>query len=395
MSPIAPSERAEAVPFSGIRKVFDRITQLESTGKSVVNLCIGRPDFDTPAHIKARAARALEEGHVHYTPNAGIIGLRRAIADKLARENDVEVDPEGGVIVTIGATEAVFIALMAYLNPGDECLVPSPGWLSYYHMVTLAGGKAVPVPMKEGGDGFRLDMEILESRITPRTKILIITNPHNPTGSVMEAHELQQVLELARSRGVLVISDEIYERLTYDGVRLVSLAALPGGRDQVIIVNGFAKAYSMTGWRLGWLAGSPELLSPTLKIHQYSTVCATSFAQHGGQEALTASQECVEEMRAEFDARRQLMVEGLNRIPGISCSRPRGAFYVFPNISGWGMDSQQAATYLLEECGVGGVPGESFGAEGRDHIRFSYAASRQELKEALVRIEEGARRLSL
>ncbi len=395
MSGITPSDRAQAVPFQGIRRVMEQIARLEQQGRSVVNLCIGRPDFDTPNHIKRAAVRALEQGHVHYTANAGVLPLRQAIADKLRRENGFEVEADGGVIVTIGGTQALFISLMSYLNPGDECLIPSPGWLSYYQMAKLAGATPVPAPMIEDERGFTLDLDAVESALSPRTRAIIITDPHNPTGGVLSRSHKLGLVELARRHNILLLTDEVYDRQVYDDHQHESIAALPGAADVTLVVNGLSKSYSMTGWRIGYVAGAVELLAPILKLHQYTVVCATSFAQYGAIEALTASQEQVEAMRLEFDRRRRLMVAGLNNISGISCSNPLGAFYVFPCFREWGLDPDSLTDHLLERCGVGAVGGGSFGAEGHGYMRLSYATSYDQLELALERLAAGARELGL
>lgn len=380
------------IPFSGIRKIFQAATALEKEGKKVIHLELGRPDFDTPQHIKAAARQALDDGLVHYTSNYGLPELRQAIADKLRQENGLQVDPETEIIVTVGAGEAIFLITTALLDPGDEVLVPDLFWLNYQHCPHLSGAKVAPVPLREENN-FQLDPDDLARAVTPRSKLIFLNTPHNPTGAVFDENTVAAVARIAQEQNLLVVSDEMYEKIIYDGVKHHSIGGWPGMAERTLTVNGFSKAYSMTGWRLGYVAGPRPLIDPLLKVHQYSVTCATSFAQKGAVMAYRGPQETVQEMVAEFDRRRKFLVEALGRIEGISCVRPQGAFYVFPSLKSFGLSSEKLAFYLLQEALVGVVPGTAFGARGEGYLRFSYANSYQNLEEAMDRVQAALARL--
>ena len=324
MYPLTVSKRLSRVPFSGIRKIFEEVNRLQQEGREIINLGIGRPDFDTPQHIKEATIAALHEGFVHYTSNYGTVDLRKAIQQKLQEDNNLHVDVDE-IIVTLGASEAVFIAMLGLLDPGDEVLIPDPAWPHYAACVELVGGKSVPYAMKEELH-FSMDPSELESLITDRTKMLVINSPQNPTGAVLGRRELEQIAALARKYNLFVLSDEIYEKFIYDQKPHYSLAGFPGMKERTLIVNGFSKVYSMTGWRVGFLAGPKNLISSLVKAHQYAVTCAVSFAQVGAATALRGSQHCVEQMVEEFSRRRQLLVESINRIEGLSLTPPSGAF---------------------------------------------------------------------
>ena len=364
--------RMDAIPFSGIRAIFEAASQLEANGEKVVHLEIGRPDFDTPAHVKRAAHDALETGQVHYTSNYGSPALTAAIAAKLQRDNGLTYDPKGEICVTVGANESVMLAMMAFLDPGDEILIPDPNWLHYFYCAQLAGAVPVSVPLREA-EGFKLTSAAIAERITPRTRMLCIGSPHNPTGAVLDEAEQAAIAELVEKHDLLVVSDEIYEYMVYGGEKHVSFAALPGMWPRTLTVNGFSKAYAMDGWRLGYVAAPRELMSALIRVHQYTTICATSFAQAGAVEAYNGPQECVAEMTAEFDRRRRLIVDTLNAMPGVSCVEPRGAFYVFPSIAGVGLSSDDFALRLLKEANVATVPGSAFGEYGEGYVRMAYS----------------------
>lgn len=370
---------------SGIRRIFDAAGALEREGATIAHLEIGRPDFDTPAHIKAAAVDALHAGRVHYTPSAGIPELRAAIAEKLQRDNGLRVDPDRGIVATVGAKESVFMCLYGLLDPGDEILVPTPMWPDYLDTTRVVGAVPVEVPLRPER-GYQLDPADLEAAITPRTKAMVIHSPHNPTGAVYDDATLRATAEVAARFDLLVIADEIYEKLIYDGVRHVSVASLPGMFERTVTINGFSKAYSMTGWRLGYVAGPPALIAPLLKVHQCTTTCATSFAQWGGVAAYRGSQACVAEMVGEFARRRALIVEALYAMAGVTLVPPRGAFYVFPDVRALGMPDVDLAELLLREAHVATVPGSTFGRSGTGHLRISYAASYDALAGALERM---------
>jgi aminotransferase len=381
------SDRTKHIPFSSIRKVFEEAKRLEAEGARIVHMEIGRPDFDTPANIKAAASRALEAGHVHYSSNQGIPELRQAIAEKLARENGIQVDPETGVVITIGCKEAILDTFLAFLNPGDEVLVPDPSWLEYTHTVEFLGSSPVSVPLRPERD-FVLDPDDIAARITGKTKMLVLCSPHNPTGAVMDEETVRALADLCIQHDLLVLSDEIYEKMVYDGARHISIGSLPGMSERTITINGFSKAYAMDGWRLGYAAGAKSLIQPILKVHQYTTTCANTFAQFGAVEAYRGPQDAVAEMVAEFDRRRTFLVEQLNEIPGVSCVVPRGSFYTFPTFHGYGMDSQEMATYLLREAHIACVPGSAFGTAGEGHIRLAYSTDFESIELGLDRMRE-------
>lgn len=382
----------KGVPFSGIREMMEKALHLEQEGKRVIHLELGRPDFDTPVHIKQAAGRALDQGIVHYTSNYGLLELRQAIADKLQKENGLSFNPRSEIIVTTGANEAIFCAIMATVNPGDEVLVPDPSWLNYFYCIALAGGRAVSVPLREK-KGFRLDPKEVARAVTRRTRMLIVSTPHNPTGSVLSEDDLKALASLASEQNLLVLSDEIYEKLVYDGARHYSIGSLPGMRERTLTVNGFSKAYSMTGWRLGYVAGPRELIDVVIRVHQYTAVCATSFAQTGAIEAYRSGQESVEEMRQEFTRRRALILDRLERMEGVVTARPEGAFYVFPSIRDLGRSSEAVANHLLEDALVATVPGSAFGKYGEGYLRLAYCSSYENIEEAMERVARSLERL--
>lgn len=380
-----PAERMGLVPFSGIRKIFERAKTLEREGRPVLFLETGRPDFDTPAHIKQAAKRALDAGEVHYTSNYGIPALRTAIADKLTRDNGLTYDPETEVLVTVGAAEAILCAILAFAGPGDEVLYAEPSWLNYAAGARLAGAVPVPISVCESAS-YQIDPDDLRRHLTPRTRLLVIASPHNPTGAVQSEATLRQLADLAIRHDLLVISDEIYEKIIYDGLAHVSLGSFPGMRERTITVNGFSKAYSMTGWRLGYAAAPQPIIQTMNRVHQYTVACACSFAQAGAVAALTGPQECVFAMVAEFRRRRDLMVHGISAVQGLSCIRPGGAFYAWVNTAGTGMTSEEFSLKLLETECVSSVPGTVFGASGEGYVRFSFSNSYENLAEAVRRL---------
>jgi aspartate/methionine/tyrosine aminotransferase len=382
----------KAIPFSGIRKIFQAAVELEREGKSVIHLEIGRPDFDTPQHIKDAASQSLDDGFVHYTSNYGDLDLRNAIAEKLSRENGILVAPDDEIIVTVGANEGILLTMLALLDPGDEVLIPDPVWLHYFYCVQLADGKPVHVPLGEE-NGFRVVPSDLEQAITPKSKMIVITTPHNPTGAVLDKETLEAIASIAIQHDLLVVSDEIYEKIIYDGAQHHSIASLPGMADRTITLNGFSKAYSMTGWRLGYVAARKQLIDSLIRVHQYSTTCATSFAQKGAVAAYTQPQDCVREMVNEFDRRRRFLVGALEQIDGITCVRPQGAFYVFPSIREIGVPSERLAQYLLKEANVALVPGSAFGRYGEGYLRLAYSNSYENIEAAVERIDKALRKL--
>lgn len=376
--------RARAVEQSTVRAIFEKATAMERQGRSVIRLEVGRPDFDTPTHIKEAAKRALDEGQVHYTSNHGLRELRVAIANKLARENGLVYDPDGEIVVTVGATEAILLAVSCLVEPGEEVLVPEPSWPNYRNTAAWVGAVPVPVPLREE-NGFQLAATDVAARITPRTRMLAVVSPQNPTGSVIERANLAALARLAVEHDLLVLADEIYERIVYDADH-VSIASLPGMAERTLTINGFSKIYSMTGWRLGYIAGPRAMLAAMVRVREYITSCVTTFAQYGAIAALEGPQDAALAMVAEFRRRRDLVVAGLNAIPGVSCVTPKGAFYAFPNVTRFGRPAAEIADYILEKAGVAVVPGTAFGPAGEGYLRLSYASSYESLVEGLERM---------
>jgi aspartate/methionine/tyrosine aminotransferase len=362
-----------------------RARALEATGRSVIHLEIGEPDFDTPAHVRAAAKKALDEGVTHYPPFAGLPDLRAAIAEDSTARKGFAVDPSQ-VFVTVGGKGVMVYAILALVDPGDEVIVPDPGYPIYESITRFIGGTPVPIPIRMENQ-FRLDVDELASLITPRTKLLVINSPANPTGGVLTPNDIERIAELALRHDLTVLADEIYARILYDGAEHLSIASLPGMAERTVVLDGFSKTYAMTGWRLGYAIVPASLVKAygTLIINTISG--ATAFAQAGAVEALRGPQDDVDAMVVEFRARRDLVVDGLNRIPGVRCIRPQGAFYVFPEISGTGLTGAALADKLLHEAGVCVLAGTAFGGIGTSHIRISYANSRENLAEALKRID--------
>lgn len=365
---------------SGIRKFFDIVHEM----KDAISLGVGEPDFDTPWHIREEGIYSLEKGRTHYTSNAGLMELREEICAYLKRRFNICYEPKKEVLVTIGGSEAIDMALRVMLDPGDEVIIPQPSYVSYEPCVIMAGGKPVIIELKEE-DEFKLTAEELEAACTERTKILVLPFPNNPTGSVMDRHELEAIAEVIRRRDLFVISDEIYAELTYDGHH-VSIAELEGMRERTIVINGFSKTYAMTGWRLGYAVGPAEIIGQMTKLHQFAIMCAPTTSQAAAVEALKNGDSDVESMCEVYDQRRRYLLYELRRI-GLPCFEARGAFYVFPCIRSTGMTSEEFATRLLQEEKVAVVPGTAFGDCGEGFLRISYAYSIEQIKEALERIE--------
>jgi len=386
------ANRMKGVPFSGIRKMMGRAVELEQDGKPVIHLEIGRPDFDTPDHIKQAARKALDEGKVHYTSNYGIPEVRRAIAEKLRSDNQLDFNENTEITVTIGANEGVFLAIMATINDGDEVLVPDPSWLNYFYCVAIAGGVPVSVPLR-AEKGFRVDPEDVAKAITPRTRMLVVMSPHNPTGAVLDKESLQALAQLARERNLLVLADEIYEKMLYDGAVHHSIGSLPGMRERTLVVNGFSKTYSMTGWRLGYIAAPKALMDILIRVHQYTVVCATSFAQYGGVAAYEGPQQCVHDMLEEFTKRRELILRRLRGMERIECAVPEGAFYAFPSVQALGRSAEEVAMHLLEDAFIATVPGSAFGKYGEGHVRFAYSNSYENIEAAMDRMEKSLEKI--
>lgn len=361
---------------------------MKAEGIDVCSFSAGEPDFDTPAHIKAAAAKALEEGKTKYGPAAGEPKLREAIANKLKSDNGLDYKAEN-VLVTNGGKHSLYNLIVALIDPGDEVIIPAPYWLSYPEMVTLAGGKSVIVHT-DASTGYKITPEQLKKAITPKTKLFVLNSPSNPTGMVYTPEEIKALAKVIVDADILVVSDEIYEKILYDGTEHISIGSL--GADifaRTLISNGFAKGYSMTGWRLGYLAGPLEIIKAASTIQGHSTSNVCTFAQYGAIAALEGSQDCVEEMRQAFAKRRQVMFDRLNAIPGLSCPKPDGAFYLFPDISKTGLKSLEFCNALLEELQVAVIPGVAFGAD--DNIRLSYATDMATIEKGMDRLEKFVR----
>ena len=371
-------------------EVLAKAQALEAAGKQIVHLEIGEPDCATPANIVEAAKQALDAGYTHYGPSAGLPVLRQAIAEEVARTRGIPVEPDQ-VVVTPGAKPIMFFLMLCCLDEGDELLYPDPGFPTYASVAAFVGARPIPLPLREEND-FRFDIADLRARLSPRTRMLILNSPQNPTGGVLTRADLEEIAGLVRGRPIVVLSDEIYRRIVYDG-NAPSIASLPGMPEQTVILDGFSKSYAMTGWRLGYGVMPPELAWRVARLMTNSNSCTASFTQMAGVEALRGQQESVSLMVAEFAERRRLVVDGLNAIPGITCRAPAGAFYAFPNIRGLGIGSDELAGRLLDEAGVAALAGTSFGAFGEGYLRLSYANSIPNLTLALERIDAFVRAL--
>jgi aspartate aminotransferase len=396
---IKPARRIEELEESPTLAITAKAKELRARGYDIIGLGAGEPDFDTPENIKRAAKRAIEAGHTRYTPVGGIAELKEAITAKFKEDSGL-VYTADEVIVSCGGKHALFNLFQALLNPGDEVIVPSPYWVSFPPMVSLAGGVPRIVPTDET-TGFKLTAELLDKNISPRTKAVIINSPSNPTGAAYSSTELESIAEVAVKRGLVIVSDEIYEKLVYDGNSATSIASLSDDiKKRSVVINGVSKTYAMTGWRIGYAAGPGEIIKAMTRIQSQSTSNPTSISQWAALEALTGPQEFVEKMREEFSKRRKIMVEGLNSIEGVSCIMPRGAFYAFPNISAFPGRSFKTKTikgsvdlagFLLEEAEVAVVPGTAFGSEA--HMRLSYACSAEDIRIGVERIGKALERL--
>lgn len=375
------NQKVQSIQPSGIRKFFDIANEIED----VISLGVGEPDFDTPWHVREEGIYTLQKGRTFYTANRGLMELRTEISNYIARNHAVQYNPATQVLVTIGGSEAIDLALRACLEPGDEVIYHEPCYVSYLPCITLADGVPVPIPLKEAND-FRLTAEELEAAITPKSKALILSFPNNPTGAVMSKEDLEAIAEVIVRHDLLVITDEIYSELSYTGKKHYSLIDLPGMVERTIYINGFSKAYAMTGWRLGYCCGPEEIMAQMVKIHQFAIMAAPTMSQYAGTMALKNGASDVEMMRDSYNQRRRYLMAELKRL-GIPCFEPFGAFYIFPNISQFGLSSEEFATRLIREHKVAVVPGSAFGQSGEGFVRVSYAYSIDELKQAFERIE--------
>ncbi|SEV92818.1 aromatic amino acid aminotransferase apoenzyme [Thermococcus thioreducens] len=388
---MALSDRLELVNPSEIRKLFDLAQGVEG----LISLGIGEPDFDTPEHIKEYAKEALDRGMTHYSPNAGIMMLREAIARKLREQNGIDADPKTQIMVTVGANQAFLMGFAAFLREGEEVLIPSPMFVSYAPAVILAGGKPVEVPTYEENE-FRLNVDDLEKHVTEKTRALIINSPNNPTGAVLTRKDLEEIADFAVEHDLMVFSDEVYEHFVYDGARNHSIASLNGMFERTITINGFSKTFAMTGWRLGFVAAPEWIIERMTRFQMYNSTCPVTFAQYAAAKALKdeRSWKAVEEMRREYERRRNLVWKRLNEM-GLPTVKPRGAFYIFPRVKDTGLTSKEFSEMMLLEAKVAVVPGSAFGSAGEGYIRISYATAYEQLEEAMDRMEKVLREKKL
>lgn len=381
------SDKITTIKPSGIRKFFDLVSEM----KDAISLGVGEPDFDTPWRIREEGIYTLEKGKTYYTSNSGLMDLRIEISRYLDRRFGLNYDAEKEIIVTVGGSEGIDLAFRAMLNPGDEVIIPEPCYVSYVPCVTLADGVPVTINLKEEND-FKLTKEQLLSAITPKTKVLVLAFPNNPTGAVMTREELEEIAEVVKEKDIFVVSDEIYAELSYGNTRHCSIASIEGMKERTIVINGFSKAHAMTGWRLGYACGPEVILKQMLKIHQFAIMCAPTNSQYAAVEALRECDDAVEEMRNEYDRRRRFMLSKLRGM-GLKVFEPYGAFYIFPNIAEFGLTSDEFATRFLTEEKVAVVPGTAFGDCGEGFLRMSYASSLSNLKTAMERLEQFINRL--
>lgn len=378
-----PSKRLKEITPSGIRRFFALAQEIGGC----INLSLGEPDFAPPVSALKAGCNAAMEGKTHYAPTNGIPELREALAQKARREYSLKYDPNCEVLVTVGGTEAIFLALMGLANPGDEVLITDPGFVLYRPLTLLTGALPVSVPLLEK-NGFRPSIGDVTSLITPRSRVMILNFPNNPTGAVLSYDQANALAKIAVERDMIVICDEVYEKILYDGTKHYNLAAFPGMRERTLIVNSFSKTYAMTGLRVGYVYGPKELISPLWLVHQYTVACVDSPSQYAALAALNGSQEVVDDMVREFDRRRLLVHKRLNEIDRCNCMLPKGAFYVFPNVTGFGKSSEEFAELIAKRASVAVVPGSAFGNHGEGYIRLSYAASYEQLEIALDRVEK-------
>ena len=385
------ARRMEMLPFSGIRVMMERANKMQREGADIIHMEIGRPDFDTPDVIKEALYESVRNGNVFYTSNYGTNELRKAICKKLQRDNGISYAPEE-ILVTIGVGEGTYAAVAAYLNEGDEVLVPDPVWLNYIHVPNFFGAKPVTYKLREEHD-YQLDLDEIEGLITPRTRMFVMNTPSNPTGAVQSRETLEKLAQIVERHNLIVVSDEIYEKLVYGKAKHISFASLPGMKQRTITLNGFSKCYSMTGWRLGYAAAPVEFIQAMVRVHQYINTCAPSFVQEAGITALEKGEEDVQKMVKEYQRRRDYAVQAINSIDGVCCKNPDGAFYIFMNVKDLGRSSREVADYLLDHAHIATVPGSAFGPSGEGYIRLSYACSYERIVEAMERLKKAVAEL--
>jgi aspartate/methionine/tyrosine aminotransferase len=386
VSGFKPAERLKRIKVSGIRRFF----ALAQETPDIINLSVGEPDFTPPRYALEAGCQAAKEGKTHYAPTNGIPELREALAQKAYNEYGLSYDPKSEILVTVGGAEAIFSALTAVINPGDEVLIPNPGFVCYEPCVLLADGVPVSIPLLEK-NGFKPSTDDVMSLITEKSRVIILNYPNNPTGAVLSRNEVAALAKIAVERDMIVISDEVYEKIIYDNANHYCVATFPGMRERTLVVNSFSKTYAMTGLRVGFVYGPRELISPIWLAHQYIVTCVDAIAQYIALAALKGSQDFVKEMVQEFDRRRRLVYKRLNEIEGFNCTLPKGAFYVFPKIKDFGVSSEEFAEFLVKNAHVAAVHGSAFGNYGEGYMRISYSAAYEQLEEALDRIENAVK----
>ena len=385
---------SKMIQRAGTETAFEMLAkakELERQGKSVVHFEIGEPDFNTPENVKEAGIKAIKENYTHYSPTQGILELREAVAEYISKTRDIKVTPDE-VIITPGGKDVIFSTMLSLLDEGDEAIYPNPGYPIYESAIRLVGAKPVPMPLREEND-FAFDRHEFEKLVTPKTRLIVINSPANPTGGILSYEDLEFIADIAKKNDIMILSDEIYSRIIYEG-KFVSIASLPGMKERTIILDGFSKTYAMTGWRLGYAVANKEVIEALKRVAVNSFSCVATFVQMAGVEALRGPQDEPERMRKEYEERRNLIVKGLNEIPGFSVKMPKGAFYAFPNVKKLGKPSKELADYLLYEAGVCTLSGTAFGEYGEGYLRFSYATSKENIIEGLKRVKQAIEKIA-
>lgn len=385
---------SKMIQRAGTETAFEMLAkakELERQGKSVVHFEIGEPDFNTPENVKEAGIKAIKENYTHYSPTQGILELREAVAEYISKTRDIKVTPDE-VIITPGGKDVIFGTMLSLLDEGDEAIYPNPGYPIYESAIRLVGAKPVPMPLREEND-FAFDRHEFEKLVTPKTRLIVINSPANPTGGILSYEDLEFIADIAKKNDIMILSDEIYSRIIYEG-KFVSIASLPGMKERTVILDGFSKTYAMTGWRLGYAVANKEVIEALKRVAVNSFSCVATFVQMAGVEALRGPQDEPERMRKEYEERRNLIIKGLNEIPGFSVKMPKGAFYAFPNVKKLGKPSKELADYLLYEAGVCTLSGTAFGEYGEGYLRFSYATSKENIIEGLKRVKQAIEKIA-
>jgi aspartate/methionine/tyrosine aminotransferase len=385
---------SKMIQRAGTETAFEMLAkakELERQGKSVIHFEIGEPDFNTPENVKEAGIKAIKENYTHYSPTQGILELREAVAEYISKTRDIKVTPDE-VIITPGGKDVIFGTMLSLLDEGDEAIYPNPGYPIYESAIRLVGAKPVPMPIREEND-FAFDRHEFEKLVTAKTRLIVINSPANPTGGILSYEDLEFIADIAKKNDIMILSDEIYSRIIYEG-KFVSIASLPGMKERTVILDGFSKTYAMTGWRLGYAVANKEVIEALKRVAVNSFSCVATFVQMAGVEALRGPQDEPERMRKEYEERRNLIVKGLNEIPGFSVKMPKGAFYAFPNVKKLGKPSKELADYLLYEAGVCTLSGTAFGEYGEGYLRFSYATSKENIIEGLKRVKQAIEKIA-